>query len=303
MRAEGATTLEMYDRTTVRSGWAEPARGVWRFARRKPLGFAGAALVTLFVLTAVFAPLIAPYDYGQQQLRRRLEGPSSEHILGTDSIGRDVFSRLVYGARVSITVGFGAVAITAVLASTIGIVSGYLGGWFDKVVQRVVDLWQALPGLIVLITILGIFGSGLVPMILAIGIVGAGGASRIYRSTVLSMRENTYILGARSLGATDLRVLLIHILPNVAPLILVLATVGLGGVILAESSFSLLGFGLPPPAPSWGQMLSIEGREYMRRAPGLAIFPGLAIGLAVFGFNVLGDALRDVLDPRLRGSR
>ena len=260
-------------------------------------------LVAVFIAAAVFAPLIAPYDYKQQQLRRRLEPPSREHILGTDSIGRDVFSRLVYGARVSVTVGFGAVLITGALASTIGIVSGYFGGWFDKVVQRIVEIWQALPGLIVLITILGIFGSGLVPMILAIGIVGAGGASRIYRSTVMSLRENTYVLGARSLGATDQRILLVHILPNVAPLILVLATVGLGGVILAESSLSFLGFGLPPPAPSWGQMLSIEGREYMRTAPGLAVFPGVAIGLAVFGFNVLGDALRDVLDPRLRGGR
>ena len=303
MSAEGAGTLELYDRTIRGQSRASPLRGVWRFARRKPLGFVGLVLVAIFLAAALFAPLIAPYDYKQQQLRRRLEPPSRDHILGTDSIGRDVFSRLVYGARVSVTVGFGAVLITAALATVIGIVSGYFGGWFDKIVQRIVEIWQALPGLIVLITILGIFGSGLVPMILAIGIVGAGGASRIYRSTVMSLRENTYVLGARSLGATDLRILLVHILPNVAPLILVLATVGLGGVILAESSLSFLGFGLPPPAPSWGQMLSIEGREYMRTAPGLAVFPGLAIGLAVFGFNVLGDALRDVLDPRLRGGR
>ena len=300
----GATEWELLEtRAAARGGWATPVRGLARFARRKPLGFLGLLLVTAFLVMAVFAPVIAPYTYAEQKLRHRLEGPTRAHVLGTDSVGRDVFSRLVYGARVSITVGFGAVAITGTLAATIGIISGYYGGWLDKVTQRVVDLWQALPGLIVLITILGVFGTGLVQMILAIGILGAGGASRIYRSAVLGLRQNTYIEAARTVGATDLRILLVYILPNVAPLILVLASVGLGGVILAESSLSFLGFGLPPPHPSWGQMLSIEGREYMSRAPGLAVFPGLCIALAVFSFNVLGDALRDVLDPRLRGGR
>jgi peptide/nickel transport system permease protein len=303
MSAERATAWDLLERPVSRASWLTPLHALVKFARRKPLGFIGLVLVTTFVVLAVFAPLIAPYGYAEQQLRHRLEGPSREHLLGTDSIGRDVLSRLIYGARVSITVGFGAIAITAALAATIGTVSGYYGGWLDKILQRLVELWQALPGLIVLITVLGIFGGGLLPMILAIGILGAGGASRIYRGTVLSLRENTYVLSARALGATDRRILLTHILPNVAPLILVLATVGLGGVILAESTLSFLGFGLPPPAPSWGQMLSIEGREYMRRAPGLAVFPGVAIGLAVFGFNVLGDAVRDVLDPRLRGGR
>jgi peptide/nickel transport system permease protein len=302
MSANAVTAWDLREEPVARARWMGPPRTLLRFMRRKPLGFFGLVLVVVFIVMAVFAPVVAPYRYDEQQLRHRLEAPSSEHLLGTDSVGRDVFSRLVFGARASISVGFGAVAITGALAATIGIVSGYYGGKMDLVIQRIVEIWQAMPGLIVLITILGVFGTGLVPMILAIGILGAGSGSRVYRGAVMSLRENTYILAARATGAGDLRILLVYILPNVVPLMLVLASVGLGGVILAESTLSFLGFGLPPPFPSWGQMLSVEGRDYMRTAPGLAVFPGLAIGLAVFGFNMLGDALRDVLDPRLRGT-
>jgi peptide/nickel transport system permease protein len=277
---------------------------VGRFARRKPLGFAGLLIVLAFVLMALFAPVLAPYPPNKTDRRHGLEGPSARHLLGTDKTGRDVLSRLIYGARISITVGFGAVALSAAGAALVGTVSGYLGGWPDKIIQRFVDAWQSMPGLIILITFLGIVRrlpdvNMLLAMILAIGVLGIAGTSRVIRSAVLVIKASPYIEAARSTGATGRRIVLVHILPNVFPLILVGATVSLGGVILAEASLSFLGFG-PAGEPSWGQMLSTDGRDYMRAYPGLAIFPGLCIALAVFGFNIFGDALRDVLDPRLR---
>jgi peptide/nickel transport system permease protein len=278
--------------------------GLLRFARRKPLGFLGLTIVLFFVFVAIFANLLAPYDANKTDRRHGLEEPSLRHKLGTDKTGRDVLSRLIYGARISITVGFGAVLISQIGATALGMVSGYLGGWTDKVVQRFVDAWQAMPGLIILITFLGIVRrlpdvNLVFAMILAIGVLGIAGASRVIRSAVLVIKSAPYIEAAKATGATGPRILLFYILPNVFPLILVGATVSLGGVILAEASLSFLGFG-PAGEPSWGQMLSTDGREYMRSYPGLAIFPGVCIALAVFGFNIFGDALRDVLDPRLR---
>lgn len=279
---------------------------VARFARRKPLGFFGAVVITLLVVAAIFAPQIAPFAPGKIDLRHKLEGPSARHRLGTDNTGRDVYSRLVYGARVSVTVGFGAVAISTVVATLLAMVSGFFGGWFDTIVQRFVDAWQAMPGLIILITFLGIVRrmpnvNILVAMIVALGVLAIAGKSRVLRSGVIGIRSMPYIEAARSLGAGNARIIRTYILPNIVPLILVSATISLGGVILAEASLSFLGFG-PAGQPSWGQMLSVEGRQYMRSQPGLAIWPGVCIGLAVFSFNVLGDALRDVTDPRLRGS-
>lgn len=276
------------------------------FARHKPLGFFGMVVVLALLITAIFAPMLAPYQPNKLDLRHKLEVTSARHRLGTDKTGRDVLSRLIYGARVSITVGFGAVAITTVFASLIGMVSGYRGGWFDNVVQRFVDAWQAMPGLVILITFLGIVRrlprvNLLLAMILAIGVLGIAGTSRLIRSAVLGVRSAPFIESAHASGAGGLRILVYYIFPNVFPLILVAATLALGGVILAEASLSFLGFG-PAGEPSWGQMLSVDGREYMRAQPGLALWPGLCIGLAVFGFNVFGDALRDVIDPRLRGS-
>jgi peptide/nickel transport system permease protein len=276
------------------------------FARRKPLGFIGLLIVAALIVMAVFAPQIATHNPNQIDLRHRLEGPSSQHWLGTDNTGKDVFSRLVYGARISVTVGFGAVAISVLFATILALVSGYVGGWFDTVVQRLVDAWQAMPGLILLITFLGIVRrmpnvNLIVAMIVALGVLSIAGKSRVIRSAVLGVRSMPYVEAARSLGAGGPRILLSYILPNVFPIILVGATISLGGVILAEASLSFLGFG-PAGEPSWGQMLSVDGRQYMRAQPGLAIWPGVCIGLAVFGFNIFGDALRDVLDPRLRGS-
>ncbi|HNM78763.1 MAG TPA: ABC transporter permease, partial [Tepidiformaceae bacterium] len=202
------------------------------------------------------------------------------------------------------TVGFGAVLISSVGAATLGIVSGYLGGWSDKIIQRLVEAWQAMPGLIILLTILGIVRrmenvNVVFAMVLAIGLLSIAGTSRVIRSQVLIIRHQQYVEAARAMGAGHVRIIWHYILPNVFPLILVTMTVALGGVILAEASLSFLGFG-PAGEPSWGQMLSIDGREYMRRQAGLAIWPGVCIALAVFGFNIFGDALRDTLDPRLR---
>lgn len=280
------------------------ALGLWRFARRKPLGFFGMAIVLSFIVIAIFADQIAPYEPNKIDLRHRLEGPSPLHRLGTDATGKDTLSRLIYGARISMQVGFGAVFISAIGAATLGMVSGYAGGWFDKIIQRIVDAWQAMPSLIILLTILGIVRRMpdvdlVLAMTVTIGLLGIAGPSRVIRSQVLTLKQAPYVEAAQSMGASSLHILLFCILPNVFPLILVSATVSLGGVILAEATLSFLGFG-PAGEPSWGQMLSVDGREYMRSQPGLAIFPGLCIALAIFGFNVFGDALRDVLDPRLR---
>jgi peptide/nickel transport system permease protein len=244
------------------------------------------------------------YPYAKQDLRSRLQDPTSTHLLGTDSIGRDILSRLVYGARTAVMVSFGAVLISETIGATLGIMSGYYGGWVDKVGFRLVDVFQALPGLVVLITILGIFGSGLWEMIFVIGVIyGLGTGTRYIRGQTIYVMANPFIESARVLGASDRRIMVRYLLPNVFPLIILSATLRLGFVVLLEASLSFLGYGLPPPFPSWGQMLSLEGREYMRTQPGLAIYPGLAIGLLVFSFNLFGDALRDVLDPRLRGTR
>jgi peptide/nickel transport system permease protein len=275
-----------------------------RFARQQPLGLLGLVMVLTLLFMAIFAEQLAPYPPNKLDLRHRLEGPSSAHWLGTDATGKDTLSRLIYGARISMMVGFGAIAISVTGASILGMVSGYFGGLFDKIVQRFVDAWQAMPGLIILITFLGIVRrmpevNIVLAMIVAIGILGIAGSSRVIRSQVLSLKNAPFVEASRSLGAGHSRIIRTCILPNVFPLILVSATIGLGAVILAEASLSFLGFG-PAGEPSWGQMLSVDGREYMRVQPGLAIFPGLCIAITVFGFNIFGDAMRDVLDPRLR---
>lgn len=275
-----------------------------RFARQKPLGFLGLLIIIAFLLLAIFADQIAPYTLGHQDLRHRLEGPSSAHWLGTDNIGKDTLSQLIYGARISMIVGFGAIIISEVGAVIIAVISGYRGGWFDKILQRFIDAWQAMPGLIILITILGIIRrmpdvNLVYAMLVTIGVLGIPGRSRVFRSQVLTLIQAPYVEAARSMGASGPRIVWACILPNLFPLVMVSATVGLGGVILLEASLSFLGFG-PAGEPSWGQMLSSEGREYMRAQSGLAIWPGVCIGLTVFAFNIFGDALRDVLDPRLR---
>jgi peptide/nickel transport system permease protein len=283
----------------VRLPWALVA--VWRLCRRKPLGAIGGVLVLGLIVLAVFANQIAPYSYEESIGSARMKPPSLAFWMGTDNLGRDIWSRVVYGARISVTVGFATVALATVLATLIGVSSAYLGGTYDIVVQRVVDAWMSFPALVIVLSMLAALGPGLMNLILALAILGAAGASRVIRGATLSVMPSPYIEAARALGAGHVRLMVRHILPNVMATIIILATIGLGTVILAESGLSFLGFGVPPPYPSWGGMLSGSGRSFMYHAPWMALWPGLAISLAVFGFNMLGDALRDLLDPRLRG--
>jgi peptide/nickel transport system permease protein len=326
----GLAEIEGWQQESQRPFISRALSGLWSFIRKKPLGAFCGFIVIFFVIvgdlvpeslnkisrTAGISDRPVPYladslekhtgfiyPYAKQDLRARLQGPSGKHWLGTDSIGRDILSRLLFGARTAVMVSFGAVLISEAISATIGIASGYYGGAVDKFAYRIVDVFQALPGLVVLITILGIFGSGLWQLVFVIGFIGGPPGSRTIRGQTVYIMASPFIEAARVIGASDIRIMARYVLPNVFALIVLQATLRLGFVVLLEASLSFLGYGLPPPFPSWGQMLSLEGREYMRTQPGLAIYPGLAIGLLVFSFNLFGDALRDVLDPRLRGSR
>jgi peptide/nickel transport system permease protein len=297
--------LEPTDRWSVRASPPRPLRrwleGAWRFARRKPLGAIGGLIVLGLLIAAVFAESIAPYSFDTQIAGAQLRPPDARFLFGTDNVSRDIFSRIIYGARVSVTIGFSTVFLAALMATAVGITSGYFRGRYDIVVQRIVDAWQSFPFLIIILSLLAVLGPGMMNTIVSLSILTAAASSRVIRSATLSVVENPYVEAARAMGSGHARIMTRHILPNVAPTILVVATISLGGVILAESALSFLGYGVPPPHPSWGSMLSGSGRTYMYKAPWMAIWPGVAISLVVFGFNMLGDALRDVLDPRLRG--
>jgi peptide/nickel transport system permease protein len=271
-----------------------------RFCRRKPLGAMGALIIVGLLVMATFADRIAPYPYDESVAR--MKPPSAQFWMGTDNLGRDVWSRVVYGARISVTVGFATVALATALAIVVGVSSAYIGGTFDILIQRVVDAWISFPALVIILSLLAVLGPGLLNLIFALSIIGAAGASRVIRGATLSVVQNPYIEAARAIGAGHSRILLMYVLPNISATVIILATIGLGTVILAESALSFLGFGVPPPYPSWGGMLSGSGRTFMYHAPWMALWPSVAISLAVFGFNMLGDALRDILDPRLRGA-
>jgi len=274
-----------------------------RFARRKPLGALGAVIVAALLIMAVFAERLAPYDYDETTRGARMKPPSAAHWLGTDNLSRDMWSRIVYGARVSVTVGVATVGLAVLLATAVGVSSGYFGGAYDLVVQRVVDAWLSFPYLVIVLSVMAVLGPGLLNVVLSLAVIIAAVNSRVIRGATIGVTQTTYVEAARAVGCGHGRIIVRHILPNVAATVIILATIGLGTAILAESALSFLGFGVPPPYPAWGAMLSGSGRTYMFRAPWMAIWPGVAISLAVFGFNMLGDALRDVLDPRLRGGR
>lgn len=270
------------------------------FARRYPLGAVGALIVLAFILTAVFASVMAPIDPTTTNARASLAKPGGVYLLGADFMGRDMYSRIVHGARISLAVGVGAMSLGCILGISIGLMSGYIGGWFDLATQRVMDIMQSLPLLVMAIVMAASLGPSLRNTIIAIAIPLVPSVARVVRSSTLSLREQPFVEAARAVGMGEFRIAVRHVLPNTLAPLIVLATAQLGSAILTEASLSFLGLGIPEPHPSWGRMLSESAAEYVRSAPWLVIFPGLAISLTVFGTNLLGDALRDILDPRER---
>ena len=270
------------------------------FIRRYPLGAAGAVIISAFVLMAIFAPWITQFDPTLTNPRVSLAYPGGAHPLGADFMGRDMYSRIVHGARISLAVGAGAMGLGGLIGISVGLASGYIGGWFDLIVQRLLDIMQALPLLVMAIVMAASLGPSLRNTIIAIAIPLVPTVSRVVRSNTLSLREQPFVEAARAVGMGELRIAVRHVLPNTLAPLIVLATAQLGSAILVEASLSFLGLGIPEPHPSWGRMLSESAAEYIRTAPWLVIYPGVAISLAVFGANLLGDAMRDMLDPRLR---
>lgn len=271
----------------------------WLFVKVKPLGALGAVILLLMIAAAVFADQIAARDPLLQDIPNRLRSPGSEFLFGTDRFGRDMFSRVIYGTRVSLYVGLISVAVSTAAGGLIGIASGYLGGKPDLLMQRVVDALMAFPTLVMALIIVAAFGSSISNVIIAIVVALTPRMVRISRAQALSVREELYIVASQSIGVKPFRVMIRHILPNSLAPIIVLATGYLAEAVIAEAALSFLGLGVPPPDPSWGRMLQEGAREYLERAPWLTVFPGIALSLAVFGFTLFGDALRDVLDPRL----
>ncbi|HEV8307015.1 MAG TPA: ABC transporter permease [Methylomirabilota bacterium] len=275
---------------------------VARFARKKPLGAAGGLVMMIIVFTAVFADLVATRDPIATDAAHTLARPSTQHWLGSDHLGRDIYSRIVHGARVSLIVGVASTLLGSVLGGIIGLLSGYIGGKTDLIGQRILDILQGLPLLVLALVMSASLGPSIQNVVIAISIPIVPRAARVIRSSVLSIREMQYVEAARAVGIGHLRIAFRHILPNTIGPFIVLCTAQLGSAILVEAALSFLGLGVPEPYPSWGRMLSVSAAEYAQKAPHLVLFPGIAISLAVFGSNLLGDALRDTLDPRLRGA-
>ncbi len=259
----------------------------------------GGAIVLIAVFAAVIGPLLAPFDPADQQLALRLAGPSAAHWFGLDELGRDIFARILWGARISLLVGIVVVGVSAVVGIALGSIAGYFGGRIDEVISRLVDILLAFPGLLLAIALVAVLGPSLTNVILALTLIGWVGYARLVRGQVLRTRELEFVQAARALGAATPRILVKHVIPSTLPVVIVQATLGMGGAILSEASLSFLGLGVQPPTPSWGTMLSY-GRGHLIDAPHLTIFPGLAIAILVLGFNFLGDGLRDRLDPGAR---
>jgi peptide/nickel transport system permease protein len=282
----------------------EAAESLWSrirwYAASHPLGVVGAVIMAVFVFAAVFADFITVYNPITTNSAIALLPPSEHHLLGADAMGRDIYSRIVFGARISLAVGLGSTFLGCAVGVALGLASGYLGGWVDLVIQRVVDVLQAVPLLVLALVMAASLGPALDNTIIAIAIPLVPYSARVIRSNTLSLREQPFVEAARAVGMSEFRIAVRHVLPNTLAPLIVIATAQLGAAILTEASLSFLGLGVPEPHPSWGRMLSESAAEYVRTAPWLVIFPGIAISLAVFGTNLLGDALRDILDPRLR---
>lgn len=281
--------------TRSRNLWSD----AWARLRTNYFAMAGAAILLLLIAAAVAAPLLSPYEPNLQDYSRMMQGPNAENWLGTDNFGRDILTRIIYGARISLRLGFLGTIVGATIGSLIGALSGYYGGLTDTILMRLLDVQMAFPGLLLAIVIITVLGVGEVNVIIAIGVFSIPTFARVVRGSLLSLREQDFVLAARSVGVPDFRLLFVHLLPNALAPILVLSTIRLGTAILTAASLGFLGLGVRPPSPEWGTMLS-EGRNYMQLAPHIAIFPGLAILITVLALNLLGDGLRDALDPKTR---
>lgn len=296
------TAPDIRGAATPPRGWSGiPRSPLWRFLTRKPLGALGAVVLLAFLFIAILAPILATHDPDLNNYRMRVKAPSLQHWFGTDNFGRDLYSRVVYGAQISMYVGLAATLIGTLAGAFIGLVSGFFGGKLDQLLQRLADMVFALPALVLAMAIVTMLGPSMLNVIIAIAIPRIPNTNRVIRSAVLAVKESLYVEAARAIGCGSWRTMLRHLLPNVTAPYIVVATANLGGVILIEASLSFLGLGVPPPVPSWGRMLSAEGMRFFETAPWMAIFPGLFISASVFGANLFGDALRDVLDPKLRG--
>ena len=272
-----------------------------RLVKEKPLGTAGAVITLLLLLTGIFANFIAPYGMNELHREAMLAAPSTTYWMGTDNLGRDILSRVIFGARVSVIIGLATSTLATFLATVIGMLSGYIGGKFDLIVQRFVDAVMSLPGLILLIVVISMIGPGMWTVIIVLGILWGIVGSRVIRGAVIGIKENAYVEAAVAIGCPTSRILTRHILPNIMAPIIIQFSVQVPGIILTEASLSFLGYGIPPPTPSWGSMLGTAGRTYMFLAPWIVIWPGMALSIVVYGVNMFGDAVRDLLDPRLRG--
>jgi len=272
-----------------------------RLVKEKPLGTVGLVITVILLVVGIFAKFIAPYGMNEVGAGPNLAHPSIHFWLGTDNLGRDLLSRIIYGAQISVIVGLVGSALSVVLSTIIGILCGYIGGAFDMIIQRIVDAWMCIPGLILMMLIVSIVGPGLWTIVVVLGISSGINGSRIVRSATMSVKENVYLQAAKGIGCSPIEILIKHILPNItAPLIVMFSTM-VPNLIIQEASLSFLGFGVPPPAPSWGTLLTGDARRFMFQAPWLILWPGIALSVVVYGVNMFGDALRDILDPRLRG--
>jgi peptide/nickel transport system permease protein len=283
------------EQTESASLWKEG----WRRFRKNKIALVGLGIVVFFILLAIFAPLLAPYDFKEQNLAERLQPPSSEHFFGTDDFGRDIFSRVIYGARISLWVGFFSVLGSVIVGSLLGIIAGYYGRWIDGIISRLFDIMLAFPSILLAIGIVAVLGPSLQNALIAIAVINIPNFGRLIRSRVLSIKQEEYVMAAKAIGMSDMRILFHHILPNSMAPIIVQGTLAIATAIIEAAALGFLGLGAQPPNPEWGKMLA-DSKDFLTQAPWTMIFPGLAIMLTVLGFNLMGDGLRDALDPRMK---